>query len=88
MLTLTFADETVVRIEGRNLGRPRQQIRLHRADEICEGSKAEGFMKDDGEPHISRVEIVSQEQEESRLENVKALSDSEIEQVRPGAGQN
>src|SRR5207247_843667 len=49
-LTLKFADDAVVRIEGRNLTRHRSQIRLHRADEISEGTDAEGLMKDDGEP--------------------------------------
>jgi hypothetical protein len=65
-LTLTFGDERVVRIEGRNLARHRGQIRLHRADEICEGTAAEELMIAEGEPHISRIEILEKEQEGSR----------------------
>ncbi len=64
-LTLKFADDAVVRIEGRNLGRHRGQIRLHRADEICEGTEAEGMAKAEGEPHISRIEVIEEGQEES-----------------------
>jgi hypothetical protein len=63
-LTLRFADDSFVRIEGRNLARHRQQIRLHRADGICEGTEAEGMVKAEGEPHISRIEITQEEQEE------------------------
>jgi len=65
-LTLKFADDSVIRIEGRNLGRHRQQIRLHRADGICEGTEAEGMVKAEGEPHISRIEITQEGQEEQR----------------------
>jgi hypothetical protein len=65
-LTLTFADDVSVRVTGRNLRRHRSQIRLHRADEISEGTEAEELMKDDGEPHISRIEILDERQEENR----------------------
>ncbi len=65
-LTLTFADERVVRIEGRNLARHRGQIRLHRADEMCEGTEAEGLMRGEGEPYISRIEISKPGEEEDR----------------------
>jgi len=64
-LVLKFADDTVVRIEGRNLTRHRSQIRLHRADEICEGTEAEGVAASEDEPHISRIEIIESGQEEN-----------------------
>lgn len=65
-LTLTFADERVVRIEGRNLARHRGQIRLHRADEMCEGTEAEGLMRGEDEPYISRIEIGKSGEEDNR----------------------
>jgi hypothetical protein len=59
---LTFADATVVIIEGRNLKRIRDQIRLHRADEIQEGSESEEELKAEQEPHISRIRIATEEE--------------------------
>lgn len=64
-LTLRFADGVKVTLVGRNLGEHRQQIRLHRADKICEGTEAEETLKPQHEPHISAIEI-SEEQEETR----------------------
>jgi hypothetical protein len=60
-LTLIFTDGMRVIIEGRNLRRLRQQIRLHRADEIVEGSELEETLKADDEPHIIRIEITAEE---------------------------
>jgi hypothetical protein len=60
-LTLKFTDGVRVIIEGRNLRRLRQQIRLHRADEILEGSELEEAVKADDEPHIIRIEITTAE---------------------------
>jgi len=60
-LTLKFSDGVRVIIEGRNLRRLRQQIRLHRADEILEGSELEETVKADDEPHIIRIEITAEE---------------------------
>lgn len=65
-LTLIFADDAKVCITGRNLRRHRSQIRLHRADEICEGTEAEGIAASEDEPHISRIEIMESGQEEGR----------------------
>jgi hypothetical protein len=59
---LTFADATVVAIEGRNLRRIRDQIRLHRADEIQEGRESEEELKADNEPHIRCISIDAEEE--------------------------
>jgi hypothetical protein len=58
---LIFADGMRVIIEGKNLRRLRQQIRLHRADEILEGSDLEETLRAEDEPHISRIEITAEE---------------------------
>lgn len=60
-LTLRFSDGTTVTIEGRNLKRLRQQIRLHREDEIVEGTELEEALRAEGEPHISRITITTAE---------------------------
>lgn len=60
-LTLKFSDGTTVTIEGRNLARHRQQIRLHRADEIQEGSESEEALTPEDAPHISRIAITEGE---------------------------
>jgi hypothetical protein len=60
-LTLIFSDGTTVTIEGRNLKRLRQQIRLHREDEIVEGTELEEALRAEGEPHISRITITTAE---------------------------
>jgi hypothetical protein len=57
---LRFTDATVVAIEGRNLRRIRNQIRLHRADEIQEGSESEGELRKEDELHIARISIASE----------------------------
>ena len=73
-LTLTFADDAKVRITGRNLRRHRSQIRLHRADEICEGTQAEGLAAGEDEPHVSRIEVVEAgEEEEHDVRSRKSL---------------
>jgi hypothetical protein len=58
---LIFTDGMRVIIEGKNLRRLRQQIRLHRADEILEGSDLEETLRAEDEPHISRIEITAEE---------------------------
>jgi len=60
-LKLIFTDGVTVIIEGKNLRRLRQQIRLHRSDEILEGSDLEETLKTDDEAHISRIEITAAE---------------------------
>jgi hypothetical protein len=57
IITLKFSDGITVTIEGRNLARHRQQIRLHRADEIQEGSESEEALVPEDAPHISRITI-------------------------------
>jgi hypothetical protein len=61
-LRLRFTDTTVVAIEGRNLRRMRDQIRLHRADEIQEGRENEEALKSDDEPHIASISIEVEEE--------------------------
>jgi hypothetical protein len=58
---LIFTDGMRVSIEGRNLRRLREQIRLHRADEILEGNEQEEMLKAEDEPHIFRIEITAAE---------------------------
>ena len=61
LIILKFSDKTKVTIDGRNLKRHRQQIRLHRADEIHEGTEGEAALKTEDEEHISRIEITEGE---------------------------
>lgn len=58
---LIFTDGTRVTIEGRNLRRLREQIRLHRADEIQEGSELDESLRGEDEPHIFRIEITAED---------------------------
>lgn len=55
-ITLTFTSGTQVVIEGRNLSRARQQLRLHRADELRECRQSE--LDAVGE-EISQVESIT-----------------------------
>jgi hypothetical protein len=55
-LTLRFSNGAVVVAEGRGLERHRQQVRLHRADEIGESSESELELQEDG---ISQIESIT-----------------------------
>lgn len=56
-LTLRFTSGAAVIIEGRNLTRHRQQVRLHRADEIRECSESELGLEGDGIEQVERIYI-------------------------------
>lgn len=56
-LTLLFTSGTQVLVEGRNLGRLRQSVRLHRADEIRECQEAELMQDGQGASQVERINI-------------------------------
>jgi hypothetical protein len=60
-LTLKFTTGTEVVVEGRGLAHHRQQVRLHRADEIRECSESELLL---GEEDVSQVEKIFITEEE------------------------
>lgn len=62
-LTLRFTSGALVVIEGRNLARLRQSVRLHRADEICESSESELMQDGQGLSHVERIQITEGETE-------------------------
>jgi hypothetical protein len=64
-LTMRFADGREVVTEGRDLERLREQVRLHRASEIREGTESEGMLKVAGEAHIERISIRGGEQHDA-----------------------
>lgn len=66
-LTLHFGEDKVV-IEGRNLRDIRQKVRLHKADEIAEGSGREGDLGPEGAPHVDNIRLVIAEEEEQEHE--------------------
>lgn len=61
-LILKFIDGTTVLVDGRNLRQHRQQIRLHRADKIQEGTEGEEGLKSEDAAHISSIEITEGEE--------------------------
>jgi hypothetical protein len=56
-LTLRFSDGAVIIAEGRSLAKYRQQIRLHRADEICESTEAELELETEGLSQVEKISI-------------------------------
>jgi len=56
-LTLKFSNGAAVIIEGRGLGRHRQQIRHHRADEVRESSESELLLDGEGISQVERITI-------------------------------
>src|SRR5271155_806058 len=56
-LTLRFTSGAQVLVEGRNLGRLRQSVRLHRADEIRECPEAELMQDGQGVSQVERIHI-------------------------------
>lgn len=56
-LTLKFTSGAAVIVEGRNLARLRQSVRLHRADEICECSESELGIEGEGILQVERIHI-------------------------------
>ncbi len=60
-LTLRFSNGAGIVIEGRGLSRHRQQVRLHRADEIRECSESELALQPDSEPQVERIYITEGE---------------------------
>ena len=56
-LTLRFTSGAAVIIEGRGLEQHRQQVRLHRADEVRECSESELQAQDKGISQVERIHI-------------------------------
>ena len=56
-LTLKFTSGAQVLVEGRNLARLRQSVRLHRADEIRESPEAELMQDGQGVSQVERIHI-------------------------------
>lgn len=56
-LTLKFTSGAAIIAEGRNLGRLRQSVRLHRADEIRECSEGELGIEGEGISQVERIHI-------------------------------
>jgi len=56
-LTLKFTNGAEVIAEGRGLARARQQLRLHRADEIRECSQSELTLQAEGVSQIEKIYI-------------------------------
>jgi hypothetical protein len=63
VLTLRFADGAIVIAQGRNLRRIREQVRLHRANEIREGTNKEEALKGADEAHIDAILILEKEEQ-------------------------
>lgn len=61
MLTLRFTSGALVHVEGRNLGRLRQSVRLHRADEIRECTELELLQDGQGLSQVERIQITEKE---------------------------
>jgi len=57
MLTLRFTSGALVHVEGRNLARLRQSVRLHRADEIRESSDTEVMQDGQDVAQVDRIQI-------------------------------
>jgi hypothetical protein len=62
-LTLKFTSGAEVIIEGRGLARHRQQVRLHRADEIRECQEAELMQDGQGVSQVERIHITEGDKE-------------------------
>ena len=62
-LTLRFTSGALVLVEGRNLGRLRQSVRLHRADEIRESSEAELMQDGQGVSQVEQIHITEADKE-------------------------
>jgi hypothetical protein len=60
-LTLKFTSGAAIVAEGRCLARHRQQVRLHRADEIRECSQSELALQEDGVSQVERISITEGE---------------------------
>jgi len=56
-LTLKFTSGVEVVVDGRGLDRHRQQVRLHRADEIRESSESELELDGEGISQVERILI-------------------------------
>jgi hypothetical protein len=56
-LTLKFTTGAEIVVEGRGLKHHRQQVRLHRADEIRECSESELALQAEGESQVERIHI-------------------------------
>lgn len=56
-LTIKFTTGAEVVVEGRGLTRHRQQVRLHRADEIRECSESELALQGDGVSQVESIHI-------------------------------
>jgi hypothetical protein len=67
-LVLHFGEDKVL-IEGRNLTDIRQKLRLHKADEISEGTDIEGTLKPERAAHIDQIRIeIAEETKEAERE--------------------
>lgn len=62
-LTIKYTTGVEVTLEGRGLSRHRQQVRLHRADEIRECSETELALLEDGVSQIERIHITEGEKQ-------------------------
>jgi hypothetical protein len=56
-LTIKYTTGVEITLEGRGLTRHRQQVRLHRADEIRECSETELALLEDGVSQVERIHI-------------------------------
>ena len=62
-LTIKFTTGAEVVVEGRGLTRHRQQVRLHRADEIRECSESELALQGDGISQVESIHITEGEKQ-------------------------
>ena len=60
-LTLRFTNGAEVIAEGRGLSRARQQVRLHRADEIRECAESEMTLQAEGVSQVEKIYITEGE---------------------------
>jgi hypothetical protein len=65
-VTLKFVDGAEIIVEGRGLARHRQQIRLHRADEIRECPQHELALEDEGISQVESIHITEGDEHETR----------------------
>jgi hypothetical protein len=69
-LLLFFGDDVAV-IEGRNLLDVRQSVRLHRTNEVCEGTEAEERLKPEGAAHIERMYVTTKQELEEESDDTR-----------------
>jgi hypothetical protein len=62
-LTIKYTTGVEITLEGRGLSRHRQQVRLHRADEIRECSETEQALLEDGVSQVETIHITEGEKQ-------------------------